>query len=158
MHIHLCSQYLYAAYFHTLNVLVISLPYLPTFLQLSPQDTEAYIEYLVTIDHLDEAAVKLAQIINDETFVSKDGKSKHQVRQKARQGVNQETYPSFSRFLTFFPLSFTQRFCFTSCLLIANKTLLPHLGSVVLGFIMNACIWTFYKQKRLFFSGFHLFL
>ena len=48
-------------------------------LQLAPQNAEDYIAYLVSIEHLDEAAVKLAQIINDETFISKEGKSKHQV-------------------------------------------------------------------------------
>lgn len=46
---------------------------------MCPEDTEDYIEYLVSIDRLDEAAVKLAEIVNKENFVSKHGKSNHQL-------------------------------------------------------------------------------
>ena len=49
--------------------------------QLQPESTEEYIDYLVSIDKLDEAAIRLALIINNEDFVSKKGKSKHQVCQ-----------------------------------------------------------------------------
>ena len=49
--------------------------------QLQKESTEEYIEYLKSIDWLDEAAIKLIDIINDEAFVSKEGKSKHQVFQ-----------------------------------------------------------------------------
>ena len=33
--------------------------------QLSPERTEPYIEYLISIGRLDEAATKLAEIVND---------------------------------------------------------------------------------------------
>ncbi|KAJ8300429.1 hypothetical protein KUTeg_021948 [Tegillarca granosa] len=46
-------------------------------LKLQKENAEEYIEYLKSIDWLDEAAVKLADIINDDGFVSKEGKSKH---------------------------------------------------------------------------------
>ncbi|VVD00889.1 unnamed protein product [Leptidea sinapis] len=49
------------------------------YLKLSPEDTEEYIDYLISIDKLDEAAVKLAQIVNNENFQSKHGKSNHQL-------------------------------------------------------------------------------
>lgn len=49
-------------------------------LQLSPENAEEYIEYLRSIDRLDEAAVRLAAVVNDERFVSKEGKSNYQVR------------------------------------------------------------------------------
>lgn len=49
-------------------------------LQLSPENAEEYIEYLHSIDRLDEAAVRLAAVVNDERFVSKEGKSNYQVR------------------------------------------------------------------------------
>ena len=49
------------------------------FLQLQPEKTEMFIEYLEKTDRLDEASVKLTDIINNETFVSREGKSKHQV-------------------------------------------------------------------------------
>lgn len=48
-------------------------------MQLCPEDTEDYIEYLTSIERLDEAAVKLAHIVNKEDFVSKHGKSNHQL-------------------------------------------------------------------------------
>ncbi|ESO83805.1 hypothetical protein LOTGIDRAFT_236450 [Lottia gigantea] len=48
-------------------------------LMLQKETAEEYIEYLISIGWLDEAAIKLAEIINDETFVSKSGKSKHQL-------------------------------------------------------------------------------
>jgi pre-mRNA-splicing factor SYF1 len=46
---------------------------------LYPEDAEDYIEYLISIGRLDEAAVKLAYIVNKEDFVSKYGKSNHQL-------------------------------------------------------------------------------
>ncbi|XP_047117336.1 pre-mRNA-splicing factor syf1 homolog [Schistocerca piceifrons] len=49
------------------------------YLKLCPEDTEDYIEYLTSIERLDEAAVKLAYIVNKEDFVSKHGKSNHQL-------------------------------------------------------------------------------
>lgn len=49
------------------------------YLQLCPENAEDYIEYLIAIDRLDEAALKLAEIVNKEDFVSKHGKSNHQL-------------------------------------------------------------------------------
>ncbi|KAI4466201.1 pre-mrna splicing factor [Holotrichia oblita] len=40
---------------------------------------EEYVEYLKSINRLDEAAVQLAKIVNNENFVSQDGKSNHQL-------------------------------------------------------------------------------
>lgn len=47
------------------------------YLQLCPDNAEEYVEYLVSIDRLDEAAVLLAKLVNDSEFVSKRGKSNH---------------------------------------------------------------------------------
>ncbi|EEB19718.1 XPA-binding protein, putative [Pediculus humanus corporis] len=49
------------------------------YLKLCPEDTEDYVEYLISIGRLDEAALKLAHIVNTDDFVSKHGKSKHQL-------------------------------------------------------------------------------
>ncbi|XP_060096701.1 pre-mRNA-splicing factor SYF1 [Heteronotia binoei] len=49
------------------------------YLKLSPENAEEYIEYLCSIDRLDEAAVRLAAVVNDECFVSKEGKSNYQL-------------------------------------------------------------------------------
>ncbi|XP_060607021.1 pre-mRNA-splicing factor SYF1-like [Ruditapes philippinarum] len=49
------------------------------YLKLSKENAEEYIEYLKSIGWLDEAAQRLADAINDDGFVSKEGKSKHQL-------------------------------------------------------------------------------
>ncbi|KAK1153693.1 pre-mRNA-splicing factor SYF1 [Acipenser oxyrinchus oxyrinchus] len=48
-------------------------------LKLCPENAEGYIQYLRSVDRLDEAAVRLAAIVNDESFVSKEGKSNYQL-------------------------------------------------------------------------------
>lgn len=49
------------------------------YLKLCKEDGEEYIEYLKLIGWLDEAAKQLANLINEDGFVSKEGKSKHQL-------------------------------------------------------------------------------
>ena len=46
------------------EVLVLS-THTHTHSQLSPENGESYVEYLISIGRLDEAAVKLAEIVND---------------------------------------------------------------------------------------------
>lgn len=48
-------------------------------LKFRPEETEDFIEYLISIDRYDEAAIKLADIVNDEKFISKHGKTNHQL-------------------------------------------------------------------------------
>lgn len=48
-------------------------------LKLQKENTEEYVDYLMKIGWLDEAANKLVDIINDDSFVSRVGKSKHQL-------------------------------------------------------------------------------
>ncbi|NXX16138.1 SYF1 factor, partial [Podargus strigoides] len=47
--------------------------------QLSPESAEEYVGYLRGVGRLDEAALRLARLVNDERFVSKEGKSNYQV-------------------------------------------------------------------------------
>ncbi|XP_048587532.1 pre-mRNA-splicing factor SYF1-like [Nematostella vectensis] len=49
------------------------------YLKLEPENTEGYINYLLSIGWMDEAARRLANIVNKEDFVSKEGKSSHQL-------------------------------------------------------------------------------
>uniref|UniRef100_A0A1X7TMI9 Pre-mRNA-splicing factor SYF1 central HAT repeats domain-containing protein n=1 Tax=Amphimedon queenslandica TaxID=400682 RepID=A0A1X7TMI9_AMPQE len=42
-------------------------------------NSEEFVDYLISIDRLDEAAIKLAEIVNKESFFSKEGKSKFQL-------------------------------------------------------------------------------
>lgn len=49
------------------------------YLKLFPEDSEEFIDYLVKVDRLDEAAQQLAAIVNNENFASKSGKSNHQL-------------------------------------------------------------------------------
>ncbi|CAD5123791.1 DgyrCDS12102 [Dimorphilus gyrociliatus] len=48
-------------------------------LKLMPEKSEDYIDYLISVDRLDEAGQLLANIINDEDHASANGKSKHQL-------------------------------------------------------------------------------
>ncbi|CAH2275284.1 pre-mRNA-splicing factor SYF1 [Pelobates cultripes] len=52
------------------------------YLKLSPENAEEYIEYLRSVDRLDEAASRLASIVNQDGFVSKEGKSNYQLWQE----------------------------------------------------------------------------
>ena len=47
------------------------------YLKLEPKEKEDYIKYLKKAGRLDQAASELAIIVNDEKFVSTQGKSKH---------------------------------------------------------------------------------
>lgn len=47
--------------------------------QVEPNGAEEYIDYLVSIGRLDDAAVKLAEVVNDDKYSSKNGKSNHQL-------------------------------------------------------------------------------
>jgi len=49
------------------------------YIQMFPENSEEYISYLIHIDRLDEASQILAKCVNNDDFVSKDGKSKHQL-------------------------------------------------------------------------------
>ena len=51
------------------------------FVKLSPECIEDFINYLVKNGRLDEAAKHLADIVNDDNFTSRHGKSKHQLWQ-----------------------------------------------------------------------------
>lgn len=44
-----------------------------------PENAEEYIEYLISVDRLDEAAQQLASVVDQDHFVSKHGKSNHQL-------------------------------------------------------------------------------
>lgn len=49
------------------------------YLKLFPEDAEEYIAYLREAERLDEAAQQLASVVDNEHFVSKHGKSNHQL-------------------------------------------------------------------------------
>jgi pre-mRNA-splicing factor SYF1 len=49
------------------------------YLMLEPQHVEVYIAYLQSIGHYDEAARRLADCVNDDDFVSMQGKTNHQL-------------------------------------------------------------------------------
>jgi len=49
------------------------------YLQMYPENSEEYVDYLVTIDRLDEASQVLAKCVNNAEFTSRQGKSNHQL-------------------------------------------------------------------------------
>ncbi|CAH0387979.1 unnamed protein product [Bemisia tabaci] len=69
----------YLEFVKSYNITETALRVFRRYLKLCPENTEDYIDYLISIDSLDEAATKLAEIVNKENFVSKHGKSNHQL-------------------------------------------------------------------------------
>ncbi|KAM9258070.1 LOW QUALITY PROTEIN: pre-mRNA-splicing factor SYF1 [Morus bassanus] len=59
------------------------------YLKLSPESAEEYVAYLRSVGRLDEAAVRLARLVNDERFVSKEGKSNYQLWQELCELLSQ---------------------------------------------------------------------
>ncbi|CAO3686831.1 unnamed protein product [Umbelopsis vinacea] len=51
------------------------------YLKLDPSHVEIYIDHLLSLEHYDEAAVKLASVVNDDKFQSARGKSHYQLWQ-----------------------------------------------------------------------------
>ncbi|KAB0797470.1 hypothetical protein PPYR_08463 [Photinus pyralis] len=49
------------------------------YLKLCPENAEEFVEYLIDVKRLDDAAMVLAKIVNDENFASLHGKSNHQL-------------------------------------------------------------------------------
>ena len=49
------------------------------YLQFEPDGVEDYIEYLLSIDRVSEAALKLAELLNKENAISTKGKSRHKL-------------------------------------------------------------------------------
>ncbi|XP_046619626.1 pre-mRNA-splicing factor syf1 homolog [Neodiprion virginianus] len=70
---------LYIGFLKKHNVYETAVRVFRRYLKLAPEDAEEYIEYLISTGRLDEAALKLAQIVNQDDFVSKHGKSNHQL-------------------------------------------------------------------------------
>ena len=44
---------------------------------MCPDEAEDFVDYLISVERLDDAAVLLGKIVNDHDFVSKKGKSNH---------------------------------------------------------------------------------
>ncbi|XP_017583449.1 PREDICTED: pre-mRNA-splicing factor SYF1 [Corvus brachyrhynchos] len=53
--------------------------------QLCPEEAEQYVAYLRSVGRLDEAAQVLARLVNDERFVSREGKSNYQLWQELHE-------------------------------------------------------------------------
>ena len=49
------------------------------YMKLQPEDAEDFVDYLLQVDRISEAAVTLVEMVNNENFISKVGKSKHQL-------------------------------------------------------------------------------
>merc|ERR1719347_1313196 len=49
------------------------------YLQMFPEKSEEYVEYLLSVDRMDEASQVMARIVNNADFVSRNGKSNHQL-------------------------------------------------------------------------------
>eukprot|EP01051_Picozoa_sp_SAG22_P021902 SAG22_NODE_5025_length_1104_cov_2.035821_1_plen_300_part_10 len=49
------------------------------YMKLEPGSVEQFVEFLLKVERYDEAAVQLAHAVNSEDFVSREGKSKHEI-------------------------------------------------------------------------------
>lgn len=70
---------LYLAFARNCSVAETSVRVYRRYLQFDPEGVEDYIEFLLSIDRVGEAALKLAELLNRENFVSMKGKSRHKL-------------------------------------------------------------------------------
>lgn len=70
---------LYLKFAKRINVPETAIKIYRRYLKLCPDDVEEFIEYLIAQGKLDDAAQKLATLVDNENFVSKHGKSNHQL-------------------------------------------------------------------------------
>ncbi|KAF5275792.1 hypothetical protein FQR65_LT16525 [Abscondita terminalis] len=70
---------LYLAFVKKHNIPETAMRVFRRYLKLCPENAEEFMEYLTEVHRLDDAAVILAKIVNDENFVSQHGKSNHQL-------------------------------------------------------------------------------
>ena len=67
---------------HLTLTLTLTLILTLTLTQMYPEHSEQYIEYLIGVNRLDEASQVMAKIVNNTDFVSRAGKSNHQLWNK----------------------------------------------------------------------------
>ncbi|KAF6214821.1 hypothetical protein GE061_009564, partial [Apolygus lucorum] len=70
---------IYIAFLKKHNIPETAVRVFRRYLKLCPEDAEEYIDYLTSVNRLDESSVRLADIVNSDEFVSKHGKSNHQL-------------------------------------------------------------------------------
>lgn len=70
---------LYVGFVKKFNIPETGVRVFRRYLKLFPENAEEYIDYLASVERLDDAAQQLANVVDNETFVSKHGKSKHQL-------------------------------------------------------------------------------
>lgn len=68
---------LYLKFINKYNIPETGIRVYRRYLKLVPEDAEDFVEYLKNVKKLNNAAVELANIVDNEKFVSKNGKSNH---------------------------------------------------------------------------------
>lgn len=71
--------HIYLEFVRKFNIPETALRVYRRYLKLFPENAEEFVEYLESQGRLDEAAQQLANIVDNENFVSKHGKSNHQL-------------------------------------------------------------------------------
>ena len=70
---------LYLKFARSCNVAETAVRVYRRYLQFDPEGVEGYIDFLLSIGRVSEAALKLAEVLNRENFVSSQGKSRHKL-------------------------------------------------------------------------------
>lgn len=70
---------LYLQFIRAHNIPETSVRVFRRYLKLEPNAAEEYVDYLISIGRLDDAATQLCSVVNSDSFVSTKGKTKHQV-------------------------------------------------------------------------------
>lgn len=80
---------LYISFIKSHNIPETTVRVYRRYLRVDPGAAEEYIEFLVSLGRYDDAAVKLAEVVNDDRYSSKGGRSQHQLWQWLCEMISQ---------------------------------------------------------------------
>ncbi|KRX92669.1 Pre-mRNA-splicing factor SYF1 [Trichinella pseudospiralis] len=70
---------IYLKFLHLHDIPETTIRVYERYLKIAPQDAELLVEYLKSVDRLDLACIHLSNIVNDSNFISREGKTNHEL-------------------------------------------------------------------------------
>ncbi|KRY13650.1 Pre-mRNA-splicing factor SYF1 [Trichinella patagoniensis] len=70
---------IYLKFLHLHDIPETTIRVYERYLKIAPQDAEQLVEYLKSVDRLDLACIHLSAIVNDSNFISREGKTNHEL-------------------------------------------------------------------------------